>query len=145
MLHSGLDEISLLLVLWIIFRNIMYKPYLPSATKLRRFYVFTPVCLSTWGVCSGGGSAPGGSAPWGVSGPGEGGCLAWGVSGLGGVGIPACTEADPPADGYCWGWYASHWDAFLWHIKLFLAVCVYCFRAQIQNEVSEWYALKKLY
>ena len=26
--------------------------------------------------------------------------------------IPACTEADPP-DGYCCGWYASYWNAFL--------------------------------
>ena len=33
-----------------------------------------------------------------------------------GVCIPACTEADtplPPADGYCCGWYASYWNAFL--------------------------------
>ena len=56
-------------------------------------YVFTGVCLST-GV-----SALGGAWSWGVcSGgmPGPGGCLlpvgAWSR----GVGIPACTEADPP-------------------------------------------------
>ena len=28
--------------------------------------------------------------------------------------IPACTEADtPPTDSYCYGWYASSWNAFL--------------------------------
>ena len=32
--------------------------------------------------------------------------------------IPACNEADsPPADGYCCGWYASYWNAFLLTIK----------------------------
>ena len=41
-------------------------------------------------------------------------------SGLGGLqvhtqegGIPACTEADTPQDGYCCGRYASYWNAFL--------------------------------
>ena len=34
------------------------------------------------------------------------------------VGIPACTEADPPTDGYCCGRYASYWNAFLLHINL---------------------------
>ena len=29
------------------------------------------------------------------------------------VGIPAFTEADNPADGYCCGRYASYWNAFL--------------------------------
>ena len=31
----------------------------------------------------------------------------------GGGCIPAWTEVDPPADGCCWGWYASYWNAFL--------------------------------
>ena len=35
-----------------------------------------------------------------------------GVQARGGC-IPACTEADPPADGYCCGRYASYWNAFL--------------------------------
>ena len=40
--------------------------------------------------------------------PGPGGLV------LGGVGIPACTEADPPErDGYSCGCYASYWKAFL--------------------------------
>ena len=30
-----------------------------------------------------------------------------------GEGIKACTEADPPTDGYCCGRYASYWNAFL--------------------------------
>ena len=43
--------------------------------------------------------------------------LAGGVSpgphpGGGGV-SPACTEADPTADGYCCEWYTSYWNAFL--------------------------------
>ena len=29
-----------------------------------------------------------------------------------GVCIPACTEADPPVDGYCCGQYTSYWNAF---------------------------------
>ena len=30
--------------------------------------------------------------------------------------IPAYTEAHlPPADGYCWGQYASYWNAFLYY------------------------------
>ena len=31
----------------------------------------------------------------------------------GGGCIPACTETDPPADGYCCGRYASYWNALL--------------------------------
>ena len=27
--------------------------------------------------------------------------------------IPACTEANPPANSYCYGRYASYWNAFL--------------------------------
>ena len=39
--------------------------------------------------------------PGGVQAPAHGGC------------IPACTEADNPADGYCCGRYASYWNAYL--------------------------------
>ena len=84
------------------FEAIAQNALLPSPTKLRG-YVFTGVCLSTgglfpgvcawsrredcsWGrgclvpgVCSGGVPGPGGSAPRRV-------------------GIPACTEADPPGE-----------------------------------------------
>ena len=36
--------------------------------------------------------------------------------------IPACTEADTlSADGYCCRWYASYWNAFLFHRHL--SVC----------------------
>ena len=61
-------------------------------------------CL-VWGVCSQGGGA------W------SGGVCSLGVPGHGGLGIPACTEAAPPRkDGYCCGWYASYWNAFLFGI-----------------------------
>ena len=78
-----------------------YLTYLPSATKFRRLCFYR--CLSVRrGV-----SAPGGA--WSreaVPHPGGGECLVWGVSAprgclvpegawSGGVGIPACTEADP--------------------------------------------------
>ena len=73
-----------------------------------------------WGVFQGGrgspGPHPGGMSPGPYPGespgpnPGGGGGLqAHTQSG----GIPACTEAQPPADGYCCGWYASYWNAFL--------------------------------
>ena len=80
------------------------------------------------GVCSQGGLLPGGSPPgdawsqggawsWGVSAPG--GYLFRGMSVPRGVGISACTEADPPGrDGYCCGRYASYWNAFLLMIFL---------------------------
>ena len=52
-------------------------------------------------VCPRGRAGPGGVCSWrGVPGPGgawsQGGCLVLGGSALGGVGIPACTEADTP-------------------------------------------------
>ena len=53
------------------------------------------------GAWSGAGSWSGG-AWWGLPGP----------RGFGGVGIPACTEADPPGRGYCCRWYASYWNTF---------------------------------
>ena len=40
---------------------------------------------------------------------------------LGGGGIPACTESDPPPDGYCRGRYASYWNTFL--LKICLIFC----------------------
>ena len=54
----------------------------------------------------------------GVPGPGGlvlGGCLVPGGSAPGGgIGVPACTEADPPPrDGHCCGRYASYCNAFL--------------------------------
>ena len=53
-----------------------------------------------------------------VEGSGQGGSPGPHLGGIsrptpGGVCIPACTEADPPVDGYCRGRYASYWNAFL--------------------------------
>ena len=98
-----------------------WQPSFVTARKrsLRRLYFYT--CLS---FCSQG---------RGVSRPRPrerlgvwlGGCLGldpgWGswqgvcvqVQAQSGVCIPAWTEADPPADGYCCGSYASYWNAFL--------------------------------
>ena len=42
----------------------------------------------------------------------------------GGLCIPACTEATPPMDGYCSGWYASYWNAFLFPICVGIDVMV---------------------
>ena len=73
-----------------------WAPFLlPSATKLLRLYFHRRLSVHRGGVYSRGRSALGG-------------CL------VRGVGIPACTEADPPGrDYYCCGWYASYWNAFL--------------------------------
>ena len=75
-------------------------------------YIFTGVCLSTGGSAPVGGAWSQGVCSWGgcllpEGGPGPGGCLllggggAWSGGGVcswgglvGGVGIPACTEAD---------------------------------------------------
>ena len=81
--------------------------------------VGAPSYGESW-ICPWGGLVPGGSAPrgvcyWGgVPGPREGvcsqgECLDLVVSG----GIPACTEADPPADSYFCRQYASYWNACL--------------------------------
>ena len=82
-----------------------------------------------WGVLAGGIQAhtqqdAGGLAGGGLQAHTQGGC--WGVwlwecpgPHLGvsrprqGDCIPACTEADPPPDGYCCRQYASYWNAFL--------------------------------
>ena len=87
-----------------LFQRLYYRPQ-----QSCEGYVFTGVCLSTQG-----GAWPGGG---GVHGPG--GCMVLGVHGPGGawsrgVGIPACTEADPTRrDSYCCRRYASYWNAFL--------------------------------
>ena len=68
---------------------------------------------------------------WGVSRPTPGG----GFQAHTQEGIPACTEADPPADGYCCGQYASYWNAFLFSINLFVVLSkalllLYCWPIQ---------------
>ena len=90
--------------------------------------LFTEGCLGPhprgrFGGLAGGclGPHPGGG--WGVRlgvcpGPHPEGVLAWDQ--WGGECIPECTEADtqPPAYGYCCGWYASYWNAFLLLLKV---------------------------
>ena len=113
-------------------RFFWFSELLPPANEVCEGYVFTGVCLSTggvvsqhalqWGVVSqhalqvSGGGVPQahtqegswGVWPGGVSRP----TPRWGGGAAGphpGEGcIPACTEADPPMDGYCRGWYASY-------------------------------------
>ena len=67
------------------------------------------------GACSRGGAWAGGYG--GV-------CMVQGVPGLEG-GFGGCLFQGawwrPPRDGYCCGWYASYWNAFL--LYLFLNVC----------------------
>ena len=82
--------------------------------------MFTGMCLSTGqvpgqrGACSRGCLLPGGGLVWVDA------CSGGGVPGLGG----ACSQGGawwrPPWDGYCCGWYASHWNAFLFNIKVCL-------------------------
>ena len=78
-------------------------------------YVFTGMCLST-----GGGLL-------------RGGCLV-----LEGAGIPACTEADPTPplrgrDGYCYGRYASYWNAFL--LTMSLVIFQYTIRVEMKRSL----------
>ena len=74
------------------------KSLLPSAIKLRRLCFYRRVsvhrggCLLAPGVCVY-----------------SGGCLLQGGCGCLGV---VCS-VPPGRDGYCCGWYASHWNAFL--------------------------------
>ena len=101
--------------------TLVREEYLPTANE-----VWGKICLSGFQAHTQGGSW--GVWPWGISRPtpkgevdGSGLCglqahtwgWEWGVSRPtpGGC-IPACTEADP-SDGYCCGWYASYWNAFL--------------------------------
>ena len=80
-----------------------------------RLSFYTCLSVHRGGVCSRGSPGPHpGESPgprWGVSRPMSGGC------------IPAYTEAatPPPPDGYCCGWYASYWNAFLF-IYLFIVM-----------------------
>ena len=72
--------------------------------------MFTGVCLSTGGV-PGWGVGVWVPGPRGVSGPGGG---AWsGGPGLGGHLVRGGGLVETPPDGYCWGRYASYWNAFL--------------------------------
>ena len=103
---------------------------LPPATKLGQGNVFTGVCDS---VNGGLGVPPpgGGGLLWGVFCSGgclfPGGCLLWGVS-AGGVSAPrgGCLLpgglVETPWDGYCCGWYASYWNAFLFQNDVSIAV-----------------------
>ena len=72
--------------------------------------MFTGVCLSTGGcLLPGGAWSGGGLLPGGAWSGGRGGAwsrgFCWG-------GVPG---GDPP-DGYCCGWYASYWSAFLFFL-----------------------------
>ena len=80
-------------------------------------YVFTGVCLSTRG------GYPSMPCRWYPSMPcsrSPGGACYTGVPALGG--LPALGggwwRPPPPADGYCCGWYASYWHAFLCELNL---------------------------
>ena len=113
-----------LFFLWSMFAHNFYS-YFYRPQRTCEGYVFTGVCLSTgeggaWsrGVWSWGwGLLLGGGAP----GP-RGGVCSWGMPGPRRVGIPACTEADPPPgrDGHCSGRYASYWNAFLFAVYIVL-------------------------
>ena len=96
-----------------------------------------------WGVVSrptlGGSPGPHlrgspGPTPGGSPGPHPGGLQAhnWGdLQAHTQGGIPACTEADTPlADGYCCGWYASYWNAFLFSTNYFYGTTVAFWFAQ---------------
>ena len=87
-------------------------------------YAVKCVCWKSQGILSVQKSGnPGLSTGWGGGG-GIPACIAGGIPAClaaggspgphlgGGVCIPACTEADPPVDGYCCGQYTSYWNAF---------------------------------
>ena len=87
------------------------------------------VILFTGGCLVPGGSGPGGSGPRG--------CLLWGVPGprgclvLGGLVLGGCSGGclmETPLDGYCCGWYASYWNAFLFIIAHIHSVGRKCFQ-----------------
>ena len=105
---------------------------LPSAMKLGRLWFYKYLSVHRGGGRWG--SAPGRClVSGGVPGPG-------GVPGRGwGVGITACTEADPPGrDGYCCGRYASYWNAFLFGI-LFAENCMKIKKIGLAGEcVTSW-------
>ena len=65
---------------------------------------------SAWGVPGLGGLLPGV--------PGPGGAWSRGVPGPGGAWSRGVPGGDPPPpDGYCCGWYASYWNAFLCSVQ----------------------------
>ena len=67
--------------------------------------------LGGMGVCSQGESAHGGVCPWG--------CL---------------VETPSPRDGYCCGWYASYWNAFLLFFFLLAVRPHHCWGADAKTE-----------
>ena len=75
-----------------------FAQFLPPATKLEQGYIFTGVCDSVHGGggCLVPGSVPGPRGAWS-----RGGCL-----------VPGGPGRDPQ-DGYCYGQYASYWNAIL--------------------------------
>ena len=76
-------------------------PFLPPATKLGQGYIFTGVCDSVYRGCT---CSQGGLLLGGIPGPGG----AW---------------QRPPRDGYCCGWYASYWNAFLFYFVMIHLIC----------------------
>ena len=147
--HAGIHSTQCMLgQTWLLLRMvcillecILVLLLLPSATKLQRLCFYTCLSFCPWGggvlsqhalqMISEPALQQGGSAPWGVPGPGGGvcsrggvpglrGCLLWGVCSGG-----ACSRGSAPcgggrvwrpppkADGYCCRRYASYWNAFL--------------------------------
>ena len=111
------------------------------------FHISTQLCLSTrgeeclvlGGACSRGVPGSGGCLVPGGSGPG--GCLLpGGVCSWGGVGIPACTETEPPGrDDYCCGRYASYWNAFLFFLDFYFGI-VFMIEILTMKCIQETYA-----
>ena len=114
---------------------------LPPANEVCEGYVFTHVCHSVHGggwypnmPCRWYPSMPCNWSPGGLQAHTQGGLQAQTLGGglkaqtggspgphLGRGGrlcIPACTEADPPMNGYCHRQYASYWNAFLFLLYL---------------------------
>ena len=89
---------------------------LPSATYLRQGNVFTSVCHSVHRGCLGGHPPgrhlPGQTAPWadpqGRHPIGQ--TTPW-------ADTSSWADTPCPADGYCSGWYASYWNAFLFDVN----------------------------
>ena len=84
--------------------------FLPSATgKFWQGNVFTPVCQS---FCSQGGArqTPPRQIPPGRQTPVD---TPWQTTPQAGHPQADTPRQNPLADGYCCGWYASYWNAFL--------------------------------
>ena len=91
----------------------IYRPQ----TKLRKGYVFAPVCHSVHGGGCPGPGTGGVSAQGGCPGPGPGGAQAQGC-----VSHHALRQTPPSsADVYCCGRYASYLNAFLLFLSLLFA------------------------